>query len=332
MMITPKTKPFAVLGHPIAHSLSPVMHNAAFESVGMDAVYLAFDVHPDKLMKSLSVMADLGFAGMNLTVPLKEVAFKGLTELDDSARRLGSVNTVKITSCGMEGYSTDGKGFLRGVKEAFDLSVDGLSIFVLGCGGAGRAVAISCAMAGAGRLLISDIDTSRVQKLEAEIHGLPANTQVDTVAPEKTLWTNASRETDLMIHATPVGLNKEDAPLLGPDAFRQGQCVYDLIYMSPETALMNAAQERGARVSNGLGMLLFQGVLSFSIWTGREAPVEVMRRVLQKAVYGKEMMNDNPPLSPPRRGIKGVGSPPRRGIPPRADPHVAEKGVGTGGI
>ena len=288
MTISPHTKPFAVLGHPITHSLSPVMHNSAFDAIGMDAVYLAFDVHPARLMDSLSVMAELGFVGINLTVPLKEIAFRGIDDLDDSARQLGSVNTVKAFGHGLTGYSTDGKGFLRGVKEAFDVSVAGLSIFILGCGGAGRAVAIACAMDGADRLLLSDCDISRVQKLESEIKALPCEIRVDTITPVQSSWANASRYADMMVHATPVGLKKEDVPLLGPDAFRPGQLVYDLIYRFPETALMKVALEGGAVVSNGLGMLLYQGALSFSIWTEMDAPVDVMRRALEQAVYGKK--------------------------------------------
>ncbi len=286
-MISPRTKSFAVLGHPIAHSLSPVMHNTAFESLGMDAVYLAFDVHPDRLMDSLSVMGDIGFCGLNLTVPLKEVAFRGIVQLDESAKLLGSVNTVKMTPGGLEGYSTDGDGFLRGIKEDFGLNVDKLSIFVLGCGGAGRAVSVACAMAGADRILLSDCDMARVEKLEAEIVSLPCKTRIQSVGPERTLWTKASLESDLVVHATPVGLRQDDTPLLGSDAFRAGQKLYDLIYMFPETELMKAARKSGAQTANGLNMLLSQGILSFSIWTGRDAPVEKMRQALQQAVYGQ---------------------------------------------
>ena len=293
MAISPHTQPFAVLGHPIAHSLSPVMHNSAFDAIGMDAVYLAFDVHPDRLMDSLSVMAELGFIGINLTVPLKEVAFRGIDNLDESARQLGSVNTVKANGHDLAGYSTDGKGFLRGVKDAFDVSVAGLSIFILGCGGAGRAVAIACAMDGADRLMLSDLDISRVQKLESEIKALSCKIRIDTVEPVPALWVNASRSADMMVHATPVGLKKEDVPLLGSDAFRPGQLVYDLIYTFPETALMKVALKSGAVVSNGLGMLLYQGAFSFSIWTEMDAPVEIMRKALEQAVYGKRQDTAN---------------------------------------
>ncbi len=254
----------------------------------MDAVYLAFDVSPEKLMQTLPVMAELGFAGINLTVPLKEVAFRGLADLDEAARRLGSVNTVICTPGGLKGFSTDGEGFLRAIREAFDLSVKGLSLFLLGCGGAGRAVAFACAVAGAGRLMLADADSTRLAGLEADLHALGLKTDISVVGTEPQTWRRACREAELVVHATPMGMHTGEPSVLPPDAFHSGQRVYDLIYMFPETVLMHSAREAGAQTSNGLGMLLHQGALSFSIWTGREAPVAVMRRVLEEAVYGRK--------------------------------------------
>jgi shikimate dehydrogenase len=263
------------------------MQNAAFEALAMDGVYLAFDVPPEKLMQTLPVMAELGFAGVNLTVPLKEVAFRGLADLDEDARRLGSVNTVKMGAGGLKGFSTDGEGFLRAIREAFDLPVKGLSLFLLGCGGAGRAVAFTCAAAGAGRLMLADADGARLAGLETGLRALGLKTEISAVGTEPKDWLRACREADLVVHATPLGMRAGEASLLPPDAFHGGQRVYDLIYMFPETVLMRAARAAGAQTSNGLGMLLHQGALSFSIWTGREAPLAVMRSALEEAVYGK---------------------------------------------
>ncbi|MFH1968952.1 MAG: shikimate dehydrogenase [Verrucomicrobiota bacterium] len=288
MNISPSTTPYAVLGHPIRHSLSPRMQNASFEELAMDAVYLAFDVPPEKLMQTLPVMAELGFIGINLTVPLKEVAFRGLADIDEAARRLGSVNTVKITAGGLKGFSTDGEGFLRAIREAFDLSVKGLSLFLLGCGGAGRAVAMACAAAGVGRLMLADADGARLAGLEADLRTLGFKTGISSVGTEPQAWHRACREAELVVHATPMGMHTGEPSILPPDAFHSGQRVYDLIYMFPETVLMCAAREAGARTSNGLGMLMHQGALSFSIWTGREAPVAVMRRALEEAVYRRK--------------------------------------------
>lgn len=289
MNISPSTIPYAVLGHPIRHSLSPCMQNAAFAALAMDALYLAFDVPPEKLMQTLPVMADLGFAGVNLTVPLKEVAFRGLADLDEAARRLGSVNTVKITAGGLKGFSTDGEGFLRAIREAFDLSVKGLSLFLLGCGGAGRAVAFACATGGARRLMLADADRTRLAGLEADLRALGLKTDVIAIGTEPQAWRHACRDAELVVHATPVGMHQGEPSVLPPDAFHSGQKVYDLIYMFPETVVMHAAREAGAQVANGLGMLLHQGALAFSIWTGCNAPVTVMRRALESAVYGRKI-------------------------------------------
>jgi shikimate dehydrogenase len=263
------------------------MLNAAFDALAMDAVYLAFDVPPEKLMPTLPVMAELGFVGINLTVPLKEVAFRGLADLDEAARRLGSVNTIKINAGGLKGFSTDGEGFLRAIREAFDLSVKGLSLFLLGCGGAGRAVAFACTAAGARRLMLADADRTRLAGLEADLRALGLKTDISAVGTDPQAWHRACREAELVVHATPMGMHMGETSVLPPDAFHSGQRVYDLIYMFPETVLMRAAREAGARAANGLGMLLHQGALSFSIWTGREAPVAIMRCALEEAVYGK---------------------------------------------
>ncbi len=282
--ISAKTRPYAVLGHPVGHSLSPVMQNAAFAALGLDAVYLAFDVPPDRLGTLLPALAELGFAGLNLTVPLKEAAFRVITDLDPAARQLGSVNTVVFAPDGMKGYSTDGPGFLQALKEAWAVSPKGMAVFLVGCGGAGRAVAMACAAAGAARISLADADESRAAALAA---GLEAGgAKVRLAGSAVPAWREACREADLVVHATPVGMRPGESSLLAPGLFRAGQMVYDLIYTAPQTPVLEAAGAAGARTCNGLGMLLHQGALSLSLWTGREAPVSVMRRVLKTAVYG----------------------------------------------
>ncbi|MDD4873224.1 MAG: shikimate dehydrogenase [Kiritimatiellae bacterium] len=288
MNLSGHTKPFAVLGHPIGHTLSPVMHNAAIQSLGMDAIYLAFDVAPDTLISTLNSMACMGFRGVNLTVPLKEVAFKGLKKLDISAQRLGSVNTVEFLPGGhLKGHSTDGKGFLIAIKEAFGKTIEGLSVFVLGSGGAGRAVAITCAVAKASNIIVADIETKRARRVVAEISKLLPRSKVQWLKADPAVWVKECRKVDLVIQATPVGMKKADAPLLPPSAFRRGQMAFDLIYMYPETVFMKAARKSGAKTANGLGMLLHQGAISFSIWTGIKPPVKTMRNALEKQVYGR---------------------------------------------
>lgn len=284
--ISGHTRPFAVLGHPIGHTLSPVMHNAAFESLGWDAIYLAFDVKPERLMNVLSAMRSMGFGGVNLTIPHKEVAFRGLEHLDESAKLLGAVNTVEFAEAGLIGHNTDGFGFLRAIEEAFNRGAAGDSVFVLGSGGAGRAVALMAAQAGARRVALSDVDVARCEKVAAEIRGHFPAVEVGVVPPGE-VQSGAVRAADLVVQATPVGMKEGDQSLLKPEAFRPGQRAFDLIYHVSETVFMKAARAAGAMAANGLGMLLHQGARAFHIWTGVTPPIPDMRRVLEQTVYGR---------------------------------------------
>jgi len=279
------TRPFAVLGHPIGHTLSPVMHNAAFESLEWDAIYLAFDVKPDHLMTVLAGMRHMGFGGVNLTIPHKEVGFRGLERLDPSAKLLGAVNTVEFAESGLIGHNTDGYGFLKAVEEAFGRGVKGDSVFVLGSGGAGRAVALMAAQAGAKRVTLSDVDVARCRRVAEEIikqfHAV--DVRVADGFSEQEVFI---RDADLVVQATPVGMKDGDQSLLPKTMFHKGQRAFDLIYHKPVTVFMEAAKAGGAQAVNGLGMLLHQGARAFHIWTGVEPPVDHMRSALEQAVYG----------------------------------------------
>ncbi len=281
-----KTAPYAVLGHPIGHTLSPIMQQAAMDAMGMDARYLAFDVAPDRLPDVIQAMHAMGFNGVNLTVPLKEVAFRNLTALDADAARLGAVNTLVRTPDGWCGHNTDGDGFLAALREAFDIAPEGRSVFVFGAGGAGRAVALTCAVHGARRIVLADLDPERAEKVASDIRRDAPATEVTCVPPADEEARSAAHEADLVLQASPVGMQADDAPVFGADVFRDGQWFFDLVYMYPETVTMRAAAAAGARTANGLGMLLHQGALALRLWTGRHPPVEVMRQALEQAVYG----------------------------------------------
>jgi shikimate dehydrogenase len=265
------------LGHPIGHTLSPVMHNASFQALGLDAVYLAFDVHPDHLMGVLESMRAMGFGGVNLTIPLKETAFRGLAQLDPSARVMGSVNTVQFTPLGLVGHSTDGYGFLKALEEAFGRGVAGDSIHVLGAGGAGRAVALTAAGAGARAISLTDVDERKPRAVANEIRKqFPA---IDVALG------GDARAADLVVQCSPMGMKPGDASPLPSSSFRIGQRAFDLVYMFPDTPFMKAAKAGGARAANGLGMLLHQGARAFEIWTGTAPRVDKMREALEQAVY-----------------------------------------------
>jgi shikimate dehydrogenase len=279
MKLSGHTKPFAVLGHPIGHTLSPVMHNASMQALGLDAIYLAFDVRPEHVMDVLEAMRAMGFGGVNLTIPLKEVAYRGLVQRDPSAQLLGSVNTVQFTALGLVGHNTDGYGFLKAMEEAFGRGVEGDALHVLGAGGAGRAVALTSARAGAKSIALVDVDEKRSRAVADEIARQFPNVRV-TIGGDP-------GAADVIVQCTPVGMKPGDASPLPPDRFRKGQRAFDLVYMYPTTPFMSAAQQAGAKAVNGLGMLLHQGARAFEIWTGTAPRVDKMREALEQAVYKK---------------------------------------------
>lgn len=279
-------KKLAVLGHPIGHTLSPIMHNASIAALDLKDKYeyIKLDVPPEHLMERLVCLPDQGYGGVNLTIPLKEVAFKGLAKLDESAKILGAVNTVEFFDDGLIGHNTDGYGFLKALEEAFKKRVDGDNVFVLGCGGAGRAVALMAAMNGAKTLTLADLNEGKLNSLAEEIEKKDLAVEVKKCS-KKEAQVELCQKADLIIHASPVGMKKEDPSLLPAEAFSEGQRVFDLIYMYPETTLLSVAKSQGAQISNGLGMLLHQGAKSFNIWTGIQPDIEAMRKALEGAVY-----------------------------------------------
>ena len=278
------TVPYAVLGHPVGHTLSPPMHNAAFLALGMNAVYLAFDVMPDRLIGVLDSMCDMGFAGANLTVPLKERALDGVHSLHDSAVEAGAINTIQFTRHGMRGYNTDGYGLIMALREAFGRAAEDEEVVVLGSGGAARATALVCARSGAHSITVVARNEPKANHLARDVRSAVPNAIVSVVC-DQAAQVAAVRAGTLVIQATSVGLREDDPPLYPEEAFSAGQKFYDLVYSFPETSTMKAARRAGAHAENGLGMLLHQGAKAFEIWTGTSPPVSVMRDALEHAVY-----------------------------------------------
>ena len=280
---------FALLGHPVGHSLSPFMHNAAFKALRLNASYGLLDVPPGAIPRTLADLRAKNFGGLNVTIPHKEAAYRFLAAkgaLSDTARMLRSVNTVVFRPDGqLLGDNTDAPGFLDALKESFRTSPRGKRVLLLGCGGAGRALAIICAMQGAAAILVADVNLAARRRLLLALRqaapGLPgAGVSLDRARA-------AARDCDLIIHATPVGMHPGDPSLLPPESFRPGQIVFDLIYNPAVTPLLAAAKAAGARTANGLGMLLHQGVRAFRLWTGRKPPVAAMRAALVKALKAR---------------------------------------------
>jgi shikimate dehydrogenase len=260
------------------------MHNAAFEALKMNWAYLAFHVDPQNLRVALQGARDMGLAGINLTVPHKILALDCVDEIDAEARKLGAVNTVAMEKGKLHGFNTDGYGFLRAIKEEFNLSLRGKRVLVLGAGGAGRGIAVKCALDGAARVIVANRTPAKIEPIAREIR----NTKSEFLSLALTAdeIRRVIHEVDLVVNATSVGLKDGDSLGLGADLFSSRLRVYDTIYRPVETELLQIAGGAGAQVANGLGMLLHQGAKSFEIWTKRKAPLAVMRRALRAAVYG----------------------------------------------
>ncbi len=283
MNLNGTTVPFAVLGHPVAHTLSPLMHNASLRNLGINAVYSAYDVAPENLMDVLHSMHYMGFKGVNLTIPLKEIAFNGIKRCDKSAEIAGAVNTVAFDENGLLGYSTDAPGFLNDLRESFGISPAKRRVMILGCGGVGRTLAIASALNNASEIMLYNRTASRAETLASDILAFSPETSITLIPPGE--HTSFSREADIIIQCTSCGMKPGDTPILPAHSFREGQFLYDTIYIRPTTIQMAEARKAGAVAANGLGMLLHQGAESFRIWTGAEPDINAMRNALESAVY-----------------------------------------------
>jgi len=278
-MISGKTSMYGIFGHPVEHTFSPGMHNAAFARIGLDGCYAPFDVSPDDLAHAVHAIVPLGLRGLNITVPHKEKIIPFLDELTDDARLIGAVNTIEVRDGRLIGHNTDGRGFVRSLREETSFRPKGKTLLMVGSGGAARAVCFNLALAGAGTLLLHDIEPAKAERLGRDIRS--ATTTRVTVLDVSGLQTLAPTA-DCIINATPLGLKKSDPLPLSRDLIQKGQLVCDLVYNPPDTRLLRAARSRGAKTLRGIGMLLYQGVIAFEIWTGKKAPVDVMKKALAR--------------------------------------------------
>jgi len=274
----------AVFGDPVAHSLSPAMHGAAFRALGLPGIYLKFRVPVAALSDALAAAGAIGFLGVNLTIPLKEAAFRLVDSLTPEARRAGSVNTVTFGRDGRtEGHTTDGGGFLRSLREDLGMNVKGKRAVLLGAGGAAHAVAFALAGAGAYSLTILDTEPGRARRLAGAVRAGSGVSVEWRAADRRVRWREVLAGADLLVNATPVGMKGGDCPV-PPAELAPPLAVADLVYNPPVTRLVREARRRGVRAMNGEGMLVNQGALSFERWTGIGAPVGVMRRALRAAL------------------------------------------------
>ncbi|MCM8797309.1 MAG: shikimate dehydrogenase [Candidatus Omnitrophica bacterium] len=277
-------KIYGVLGYPARHSLSPQMHNAAFRFLKINAEYRIFEVKPEELDTFVNTLAEENIFGFNVTIPYKEriMDFVKPDRVSSYLRQIKAVNTVVFQDGVWKGFNTDISGFKRDLDER-GVSVLGKSAALLGAGGAGRAVAYVLANNGAKDITVYDVDAVRAKSLIELINGLFFGFKINYVTEPGQL---DIPDKDILVNATPVGMKESDPIPVEPEVLHPGLFVYDLIYNPAQTKLIRIAKDKGAKTANGLGMLLYQGALSFEYFTGMEAPVELMRQALEEGVKG----------------------------------------------
>src|SRR5256714_10893550 len=285
-----KTDPpirLGAFGDPVAHSLSPQMQNAALNSCKIDMQYARFQISPDELQSALDLISELNFVGVNLTTPHKIVASKLMEEVDDNARRVGAVNTIKVDNAKLRGYNTDGKGFARAVRQEFAVDLRDLRVMILGGGGVARAITLQCARENCERLVITNRTFVTAQKLAEELREYFTGPRVLGPVPrlQAIPWEAAAirfqiAHLDLIVNATPLRLDRSHPSPIPARLLAPHLMIHDTVYGEGRTPFVSAAIEAGARAANGSSMLLHQGALAFEIWFEREAPIEVMRGAL----------------------------------------------------
>lgn len=297
--ISATTRYCAVYGHPIKHSASPAMQNAGIAALNLNWRYLAFEVHPDDLRPAIEGAKRMNFIGLNLTVPHKLLALEMVDVLDESAKQWGAVNTIRFEGkdpsgtwqplrefadapreIRSHGFNTDADAITRALKDDLGIHLTGAKVLQLGAGGAGRTAALKLASENVSELYLINRTQKKADDAAAEIRARHPSVNVRTSYP--------SGKVDLLLNATSLGLKSDDALPYSQDKFdvRRAEAVYDMIYRPAQTLLLQCAKDAGCRTANGIGMLLYQGAKALEIWTGQPAPIEIMRRALEKNVYG----------------------------------------------
>ena len=285
--ISGKTKVCGVIGDPIEHTMSPVMHNTAFRELGLDYVYLAFRVKGEELAQAIEGMRALGISGLNVTIPHKVAVIPFLDELDPLARKIGAVNTIVNDAGFLRGYNTDASGFLRALRDR-GFEPGGKQVAMLGAGGASRAISFVLAESGANLVILNrwqELDWA--EELARQINDT-FKKEVKALESDEANLEAALDRADIVVNATSVGMSPhiDESPvparLLRPDL-----AVFDIVYNPLKTRLATEAARAGAETVMGLDMLVWQGALSFEMWTGKEAPVELMKREAIRVLEGR---------------------------------------------
>ncbi|MDQ2086814.1 shikimate dehydrogenase [Herbivorax sp. ANBcel31] len=288
--VTGQTKLIGLIGNPVEHSISPMLHNSLSSLLGLDLVYVPLKVEKEDLHTVVKALKALDFVGFNVTIPYKKEIMKYIDDNTIEAILMGAVNTVKKIDGRLWGYNTDAEGFLRSFKEEAKTSFKGKKVVLIGAGGVARPVAVKIASEGAEKISIVNRTKEKAIDL-AEVVNENVNEVVQVYNFEDKTFKMAFEESDIIINTTSVGMTPdvEETPVSG-DYFNENQIVYDVIYNPVETKLLSDAKNKGCKTINGLGMLFYQGIKAYEIWTGVKLSDEDI-----KNIYGsfKEILDSN---------------------------------------
>ncbi|UTL71374.1 shikimate dehydrogenase [Bacillus halotolerans] len=276
-------KLYGVIGNPIAHSMSPDIHNAALKDLGLDGHYHAFKVEEDSLEDAVKGIRGLGVQGINVTVPHKVSIMDHLDHIDESAKVLGAVNTVRREGDKLVGYNTDGEGFVKSLMRILDKPISELSFLMIGAGGAARAIFTTIVRDNPEKF---DICNRTIEKAKQVAESAPSFRNVEVLSIKEA--EERLEQYDVMIHTTSVGMypNVEDIPLSLQRA-ASSAVVCDIVYNPIQTSLLKEAKQKGLKTLDGVGMFVEQAALSFRLWTGHEPDVEKMRSIVVEKLGGK---------------------------------------------
>ncbi len=284
MRITGDTSVLGIFGRPVTHSLSPLMQNRALEAMGVNGVYVPFEVEPERLREAVDGMRAMGIGGVNITIPHKESVMEFLDEVSKDAADIGAVNTVVNREGRLTGYNTDGEGYITSLKEETSAVLKGWVVVVIGAGGAARGIATALAGEGPATLVIANRTRPRADALASVIKERFENIDVFTTGLDTDSLATCMIEADLVVNATSLGMTGMAALEVPLDRLPPHAIVSDIVYKPLKTPFLRAAEELDLAIHSGLGMLVCQGALSLQLWTGMEPPKDVMRKVLEEAL------------------------------------------------
>jgi len=272
-MVDINTGILGLVGYPLGHSLSPLLHNSSIEKEKLNYVYLAFPVTGDKFPAAMAGFRAINVRGLNVTIPYKEEVISYLDRVDPLAARIGAVNTIVNEEGVFTGYNTDLAGLIRMIREDGNFNIGGKKVMLAGAGGAARAAGIGILEEGAAGLYVLNRNYTKAEKLAEEWREYYPEIEIKALPLEAEAYKSLIGEVELLIDSTPVGMapQTDTAPVIPGEYLHEDMLVVDLVYNPRETCLLKAAKEAGAKTLDGLGMLIYQGIEAFRLWTGHEA-------------------------------------------------------------